>query len=63
MIMRDTIEQTLYERNKRKHAAEVSLNITEDSANNNFGVQVSFTPDNIEPQLVNFCCCLLDGVH
>jgi hypothetical protein len=35
LIMRDTIEETLYERNKIKHAATLSLN-----NNSQFGVEV-----------------------
>ena len=40
MIMKDTIEETLYERNKRQQAASLSLNVTDEASCNQYGVQV-----------------------
>jgi len=44
LIMRDTIEQELYERNNKRNVAEVSLNFTSSSSSNQLGVQVSPSP-------------------
>jgi len=41
LIMTDTIEQELYEGNKKRNVAEVSLNF---SSSNQLGVQVSQSP-------------------
>jgi len=43
LVMRDTIEQELYERNNKRNIAEVSLNFTS-SSSNQLGVQVSHSP-------------------
>jgi len=45
LVMRDTIEQELYERNNKRNIAEVSLNFTSSSSSSNqLGVQVSHSP-------------------
>jgi len=40
-VMRDTIEQELYERNNERDVAEVSLDFTTSSSNHH-GVEVSY---------------------
>jgi len=56
LVMRDTIEQELYQRNNERDIAEVSLNFTTSSSNQH-GVEVSVSSVQLCTENLNYTTC------